>query len=382
MPYGRQAVDEEDIRAVADVLRSDWLTTGPMVERFEEAVCRYVGAPYGVAVSSGTAALHAAMFALGVAPGDEVIVPAVTFAATANCVVYQGAKPVFADVDPETLLLEPEQVEALITPRTKAVIGVDYAGQPCGWEALRQVADKHGLALVADSCHALGAKLGGRMVGTLADITCFSFHPVKHITTGEGGMAVSADAALSRRMRLFRNHGISTSAAQREKAGAWFYEMTELGFNYRLTDIQCALGLSQLRKLETWLARRRELAALYGGLLASAQGELAARPLRIKPDVESAWHLYVIRHPQRDAVFRTMRGQGIGVNVHYVPVHLHPYYRARWGTGPGLCPAAEAAFAEILTLPLWPGMEDRDVMRVVSLLCCNSRPPTFSAAAS
>ncbi len=372
LPYGRQIVDEEDIRAVADVLRSDWLTTGPMVERFEETVCRYVGAPYGVAVSSGNAALHAAMFALGVAPGDEVIVPAMTFAATANCVVYQGAKPVFADVDPATLLLEPDTVEALITPRTKAVIGVDYAGQPCDWEALRQVADRHGLALVADSCHALGATLRGRRVGSLADITCFSFHPVKHITTGEGGMAVTADGALARRMRLFRNHGISTSAAQREKAGEWFYEMTELGCNYRLTDIQCALGMSQMRKLETWLARRRELAALYGSLLASSREEPAARPLDIKPGVESAWHLYVIRHPQRDAVFRTMRARGIGVNVHYVPVHLHPYYREHWGTGPGLCPAAEAAYAEILTLPLWPGMEDRDVTHVVSLLRGNN----------
>ncbi len=236
LPYGRQIVDEEDIRAVADVLRSDWLTTGPMVERFEETVCRYVGAPYGVAVSSGTAALHAAMFALGVAPGDEVIVPAMTFAATANCVVYQGAKPVFADVDPATLLLEPDTVEALITPRTKAVIGVDYAGQPCDWEALRQVADRHGLALVADSCHALGATLRGRRVGSLADITCFSFHPVKHITTGEGGMAVTADGALARRMRLFRNHGISTSAAQREKAGEWL-QLPPYGYPVRFGHV-------------------------------------------------------------------------------------------------------------------------------------------------
>ena len=368
LPYGHQMVDEADIRAVEEVLRSDWLTTGPMIECFEEAVARRVGAAYGVAVSSGTAALHSAMFALGVGPGDEVIVPPMTFAATANCVLYQGGRPVFADIDAKTLLMDPNRVEDAVTSRTRAVIAVDYAGQPCEWDSLRTIADRYGLALVADSCHALGAALNGRKVGTLADITCFSFHPVKHITTGEGGMAVTSDLALADRMRTFRSHGISSSASQREKAGQWFYEMTDLGFNYRMTDFQCALGLSQLDKLEGGLARRRELASIYGAFFADAGNRAEGMPLVIRPGVEHAWHLYVIRHPRRDAMFRTLRARNIGVNVHYVPVHLHPYYREKFGTGYGLCPQAEAAYAEILTLPLWPGMMDADVERVVSLL--------------
>lgn len=365
LPYGRQIVDEEDIRAVEDVLRSDWLTTGPLGEQFENAVCRYVGARFGVAVSSGTAALHAAMSALKIGPGDEVIVPPMTFAATANCVLYQGARPVFADVEPETLLIDPARVEDAITPRTRAVIGVDYAGQPCDWDALRALADKYGLALVADSCHALGAALNGRKVGTLADITCFSFHPVKHITTGEGGMAVTGDERLARRMRMFRSHGIESSASQREQSGQWFYEMTELGYNYRLTDFQCALGLSQLRKLDDWLMRRRALAGRYDALLAAPEYAGRVCSLRVAPGAVHARHLYVVRHSERDSVFTRLRAEGIGANVHYVPVHLHPYYRRTLGTGEGFCPVAEAAYAEILTLPLWPGMTDGDVERVV-----------------
>lgn len=368
LPYGRQTIHEEDILAVEEVLRSDWLTTGPVVEHFERAVCRYVGTDFGVAVSSGTAALHAAMFALGIGPGDEVVVPPLTFVATANCILYQGGRPVFADVDERTLLIDPDRVEAAVTPRTKAIIAVDYAGQPCDWDALRTIADRHGLALVADACHALGATLNGRKVGTLADITCFSFHPVKHITTGEGGMAVTSDRALADRMRAFRGHGISSSASQREMAGQWFYEMTDLGFNYRMTDFQCALGVSQLGKLEGWLARRRAIAAMYGAFFTDTGHEAKGGPLALRPGVEHAWHLYVIRHPRRDAMFRALRTRNIGVNVHYVPVHLHPYYREKFGTGYGLCPRAEAAYAEILTLPLWPGMEEKDVERVVNAL--------------
>lgn len=363
LPYGRQMVDDDDIAAVAGVLRSDWLTTGPMVENFEQGICQLTGAAYGVAVSSGTAALHASMHALGIGPGDEVIVPPITFAATANAVLYQGALPVFADVDAATLLINPAAVEDSISPRTKAIIGVDYAGQPCDWDALQALACKHNLALVADACHALGAALNSRNVGTLADITCFSFHPVKHITTGEGGMVVTQDETLARRMRSFRAHGIDSSASQREKAGIWHYDMTSLGFNYRISDVQCALGLSQLAKLPRWLARRRELAALYDELLPSHVTQLTTRN-----GVEHAWHLYVIRHPNRDNAFTAMRAAGIGVNVHYTPVHLQSYYRTTLGTGEGLCPVAEAAYAQILTLPLWPGMRNDDVLRVVQAL--------------
>lgn len=370
IPYGRQTIDDDDIAAVVEVLRSDWLTTGPSVERFEADICAYTGARHGVAVSNGTAALHAAMFALDIGPGDEVIVPPMTFAASANCVLYQGGRPVFADVDAGTLLIDPAAAEAAITPRTKAIIGVDYAGQPCDWDALRALADKHHLALVADGCHALGASLGGRKVGTLADITVFSFHPVKHITTGEGGMAVTDDEALAARMRAFRGHGITTTASQREKSGAWFYEMTELGYNYRITDFQCALGSSQLKKLDGWIAKRNELARAYDTALAE-QNDI--RPLTQRKNVRHAYHLYVVRTPNRDEVFRRLRANGIGANVHYVPVHLHPYYQQRLGTQEGLYPMAEAAYEEILTLPLWPGMNDSQIQRILNILSGEDR---------
>jgi UDP-4-amino-4,6-dideoxy-N-acetyl-beta-L-altrosamine transaminase len=364
LPYARQIIDEDDIFAVAETLRSDWLTTGPAVERFEKSVCAFTGAKHGVAVNNGTSALHAAMFALGIGPGDEVIVPPMTFAATANCVLYQGGTPVFADVDADTLLLDPAAAEAAVTSRTRAIIGVDYAGQPCEWDALRAIANRRKLALVADACHALGAEHKGRKTGTLADITVFSFHPVKHITTGEGGMCMTDDAAFAEKMRRFRNHGITTTAVQRETAGCWFYEMTDLGWNCRITDMQCALGMSQLRKLPGWLTKRRALARAYDAAFAGT----AVRALSTLPDCFHAYHLYVIRHPERDETFRRLRANGIGANVHYIPVHLHPYYRERLGTREGMCPVAEKAYHEVLTLPLWPGMEAEDVKRILSLL--------------
>lgn len=363
IPYGRQIIDEADISAVTDVLRSDWLTTGPNVEKFEEDVCSFTGASYGVAVSNGTAALHLAMLALGVGSGDEVIVPPITFAATANAVLYCGAKPVFADVEENTLLIDPQSVEKCITARTKAIIAVDYAGQPCDWAALKEIAQKHNVQLVADACHALGALYDGLEVGGLADITVFSFHPVKQITTGEGGMCVTDDYGLAQRIRCLRGHGITTTASQREKSGGWFYEMTELGFNYRITDIQCALGASQLQKLPKWLVKRNELAVLYDELLAKT----VAAPLIRKDNVFHAYHLYVVRVPDRDQLFSKLRENGVGANVHYIPVYLHPYYQ-KIGYKKGLCPVAEEQYSKILTLPLWPGMSSADVERVVTLL--------------
>ena len=371
LPYGHQSVDEEDIRAVVDVLRGDWLTTGPMVAEFEHGFAKTVHAGEAVAVSSGTAALHAAMFALNIGPGDEVIVPAMTFAATANCVVYQGGTPIFADVDPDTLLLNPVQVESRITSRTRAVIAVDYAGQPCDYDALRKVADSHKLVLVADACHAIGGSFRERPVGSLADLSTFSFHPVKHVTTGEGGMITTDDPERARRMRTFRNHGITTDSRQREERGSWFYEMTQLGYNYRMTDFQCALGLSQLTKLPPWIARRREIAAAYDRAFADLH---EVRPLRVRPEVGHAYHLYVVElqlerlKVDRARIFSALRAENIGVNVHYIPVHLHPFYRQHFGTGPGNFPVAEKAYDRMLTLPLFPAMSDGDAADVVQAL--------------
>ncbi|MBU0675245.1 MAG: UDP-4-amino-4,6-dideoxy-N-acetyl-beta-L-altrosamine transaminase [Proteobacteria bacterium] len=363
--YGRQLIDEDDIAAVSAVLRSDWLTTGPMVAAFEEAVAAFTGAGYGAAVSSGTAALHAALHALGIGPGDEVIVPAITFVATANAVLYQGATPVFADVEPGTLLIDPEAVRTRITPMTRAIIAVDYAGQPCRYERLRQIADEYGLALVADACHSLGGATATGRVGTLADLTVFSFHPVKHITTGEGGMVVTDDGELAASVRRFRNHGIDTDHRQREEKGVWHYEMVELGMNYRLSDLQCALGMSQLAKLPGWLARRREIARQY---TTSFSKNPLVQPLEVRPEVAHAFHLYVIRLDRsihRKTFFGGMRERGIGVNVHYQPVYLHPHYRQRFGFASGLCPVAEAAYETIISLPMHHGLDDRAVARVI-----------------
>jgi perosamine synthetase len=368
LPYGRQWVDDDDVAAVVEVLRSAWLTTGPNVAEFEAAFANAVGAREAVAVCNGTAALHAAAYALGIGPGDEVIVAALTFAASANCVVYQGGTPVFADVDRDTLLIDPAAVAAKITPRTKAIIAVDYAGQPCDYDALRRLADRHRLALVADACHALGGDDRGRPVGALADLSTFSLHPVKSITTGEGGVVTTDDARLAGRMRVFRNHGITSDHRQREAAGSWAYEMVDLGYNYRLSDFQCALGMSQLGKLPAWTARRREIAHRYDAAFADLPG---VEPLRTRPGVGQAYHLYVVRfsparlRADRRTLFQALRAEGIGVNVHYLPVHLHPFYRERFGTRAGDCPVAESAYEQIVSLPMFPRMSDRDAQDVI-----------------
>lgn len=368
LPYGRHFLDENDIEAVVKVLRSDWLTTGPKVNEFEEIFATHLGSREAVAVSNGTAALHAAMFALGIGAGDEVVVPPMTFAATANCVVLQGATPVFVDIEPDTLLIDPAQVAAKITPRTKAIIAVDFAGQPCDYDALQAIARRHGVAMVADACHALGASYKGRPVGTLADLNVFSFHPVKHITTGEGGMVTTDDPELAHRMRIFRNHGITSDHRQRDEEGSWFYEMVDLGYNYRITDIQCALGISQLRKLPQWIARRREIAQRYNTAFAKTP---PVEPLHVRGNAFHAYHLYVVRlnlepgQATRADIFDALRAEGIGANVHYIPVHLHPYYRQRFGTEPERYPEAEAAYEQIISLPLFPAMADDDVHDVI-----------------
>lgn len=368
LPYGRQQIDEDDIAAVVKVLRGPLITTGEVIPAFEAAVAETAGVAHGVALCNGTAALHAAMHCLGIGSGDEVIVPAITFAATANAVVYEGGVPVFADVDPDTLLLNPRDVEQRITPRTKAVIAVDYAGQPCDYDALRQVTDEYGLTLVSDACHALGGSYRNRPVGSQADLSTFSFHPVKPITTGEGGMVVTNDTELADRMRRFRNHGITVDYARRQREGSWFYEIAELGYNYRITDIQCALGLSQLPKLGGWVRRRQAIAERYDQAFA---GVASVEPLKRHSHVSHAYHLYVVRVREdhcaltRAEVFKALIIEGIGVNVHYIPVHLHPFYRERFGCGEGDCPVAESVYEQIISLPIFPAMSDEDVADVI-----------------
>jgi perosamine synthetase len=371
LSYGRQWIEEDDIAAIEDALHSDFLTTGPKIAEFEKAFAQYVDVKEAVAVNSGTAALHAAVYSIGIQEGDEVVVPAITFAATANAVIYQGGIPVFADVDPGTLLIDPSSVESKITPRTKAIIAVDYAGQPCDYDALRMIANRHSLSLLSDACHALGGTYKGQPVGSLADLNTFSFHPVKHITTGEGGMISTQNTQHANRMRVFRNHGITTDHHQREQLGSWFYEMVDLGYNYRLTDFQCALGLSQLRKLAKWVSKRQQIARCYDAAFADNP---IIEPLKVRQDVSHAYHLYVIRlnishlDATRADVYAALRAEGIGVNVHYIPVHLHPYYQKRYGTQMGMCPVAEESYEQILSLPIFPHMADSDVDDVVTAL--------------
>ena len=367
LPYGRQEIADADVKAVVEALVSGWLTTGPRVAEFEQAFAAHVGAGEGVAVNSGTAALHCAMRALGLGQGDEVIVPAITFAASANAALYEGAKPVFADVEPDTLLIDPASVAKRITPRTRAIVAVDYAGQPADYDALQALAGPRGIRVIADACHAPGATYKGRATGTLADISCFSFHPVKHLTTCEGGMAVTDDAAMAAHMRRFRNHGIDSDHRSREACGAHAYDMAELGFNYRLPDVQCALGLAQLKRLSGWVAARQRIAQFYDAALASLA---EAMPLKTHASRSHAYHLYVVRLMDgidRDKVFARLRADGIGANVHYAPVYLHSHY-ARLGHKPGACPVAEDAARRILSLPMFPAMTEADVRRVVGAL--------------
>ena len=366
LPYGRQSIDEDDIQAVVEMLRSDWLTTGPKVAEFEEAFAEWVGAKYAVCFSSGTAALHGAAFVAGLREGDEALTSPLTFVATANCVLYQRATPVFVDVCSDTLNLDPEQLECKISDKTRVILAVDYAGHPADFEAIVRIAGSRGLVVIEDACHALGAAYHGRQVGSVAHLTVFSFHPVKHLSTGEGGMVTSDDAGWARMLRQFRNHGISSEA--RERRG-WQYEMVMLGLNYRLTDIACALGISQLKKMEANLARRREIAAQYAAAL---QGMPELVLPCVRPDVDPAWHLYPIRlnlgrlPATREQIFRALRAENIGVNVHYIPVHLQAYYRGRFGYRGGEYPVAENAYERLISLPMFHGMTDEDVGDVIS----------------
>ena len=367
IPYGKQTIEQDDIQAVIDVLKSDFLTTGPKIAEFEQTVADYVGAKYAVAISNGTSALHAACFAAGIGPGDEVITTPLTFAASANCVLYCGGTPVFADVDPKTYNIDPEDIRRKITDRTKAIIAVHLAGQPCDMDAIHSIAREHGLIVIEDGAHALGSVYKGKKVGSMSDMTTFSFHPVKPITTGEGGMIVTDNEDFYKKMILFRSHGITRDDSMMTRNdGPWFYQQFDLGYNYRITDIQCALGCSQMKKLDRFLARRKEIVARYNEAFADCDNIITPYQLS---DTESGWHLYIVqvKNCDRRQVFEAMREKKIGVNVHYIPVYMHPYYQEH-GYENVHCANAEEIYSHIISLPLYPGLTSEQQDYVIDTL--------------
>lgn len=367
IPYGKQTIEQDDIQAVVDVLKSDFLTTGPKIAEFEQTVADYVGAKYAVAISNGTSALHAACFAAGIGPGDEVITTPLTFAASANCVLYCGGTPVFADVDPKTYNIDPEDIRRKITDRTKAIIAVHLAGQPCDMDAIHSIAREHGLIVIEDGAHALGSVYKGKKVGSMSDMTTFSFHPVKPITTGEGGMIVTDNEDFYKKMVLFRSHGITRDDSMMTRNdGPWFYQQFDLGYNYRITDIQCALGCSQMKKLDRFLARRKEIVARYNEAFADCDNIITPYQLS---DTESGWHLYIVqvKNCDRRQVFEAMREKGIGVNVHYIPVYMHPYYQEH-GYENVHCANAEEIYSHIISLPLYLGLTSEQQDYVIDTL--------------
>ena len=369
LPYGQQWINEEDIQAVVDILKSPYLTTGPNIAQFEKSVADYVGAKYAVAFANGTAALHGACFAAGIREDDEVITTPITFAASANCVRYMGGTVVFADIDSKTYNIDPTEIERRITKKTKAIIPVDFTGQPAEMDIIMEIANKYNLIVIEDGAHSLGADYKGHKVGTQAHMTMFSFHPVKPVTTAEGGVITTNSDEYYEKLKLFRSHGIGTTPYSLEQ-GEWYYEMVGLGYNYRMTDLQAALGISQMKKIDSFIKRRREIAALYEELLKDIPGVIT--PLQFR-NTDSGWHLYSIQldtevlTKSRKRVFEEMRARNIGVHVHYIPVYWHPYYK-NLGYERGICPIAEKWYERALTLPIFPKMTNEDVADVVKVL--------------
>ncbi len=367
LPYGRQSIDDEDINEVVKVLRSDWLTTGPKVSEFEEKFCGYIGCKHAVAVNSGTSALDIAVASLEIKKGCEIITTPFTFMATANCILYNGLKPVFADIKPDTYNINPEEIKKKITPNTKAIIYVDYSGQPCDIDEIRKIAEDNGLCLIEDAAHACGAEYNGKKVGSFANLTEFSFHPVKHITTGEGGMVTTDNEELYEKLKLLRNHGIDKDAATRfGKDASYAYDMKLLGRNYRITDFQCALGISQLKKLDKFIKRREEIVKIYNQEFANI-GEITIP--YVKPNVKSAWHIYTMlldKKINRDIFFNLMKAKNIGVNVHYIPTYKFSYYKNKFNFNDKDFPVTENVFSKIITLPLFQGMKDEDAYDVIN----------------
>lgn len=366
LPYGRQDIDESDIQAVVDVMKSDYITTGPEVSNFESAIADYVGAKYAVTFSNGTAALHGACFAAGITEGDEVITSPMTFVASANCVLYQQGIPIFADINPDTYNIDPNQIEKHITEKTKAIIPIDFTGQPVDLETIVEIARRHNLVVIEDAAHAIGASYHGQKIGSISDMTMFSLHPVKHITTGEGGIITTNNETYYQRLIQFRSHGVTRDTMLLEKNdGPWYYEMQFLGYNYRMTDIQAALGKSQLSKLDAFIAKRKQIVERYNQFF---QGIEDVHLPYLSSNRESSWHLYILRLDERKfnrkEIYNEFIANNIGVNVHYIPVYLQPYYQ-QLGYEKGLCPVAEKIYQTIITLPLFPSMSEEDVQDVI-----------------
>lgn len=359
IPYGTQCIEEDDIQAVVEVLKSDYLTTGPKVKEFEQKVADYVGAKYAVAVSNGTAALHAACYAAGISENDEVITTPMTFAATANSVLYCGGTPVFADIKADTYNIDPKEIQKKITNKTKAIIPVHFTGQPCEMDEINRIAKENNLIVIEDAAHALGANYRNKKVGNISDMTIFSFHPVKHITTGEGGMITTNQKNLYEKLLLFRSHGITRNKDMMSKyEGEWYYQQLDLGFNYRMTDIQSALGCSQMKKLEKFIERRKEVAKRY----VDAFQNYPEIKLPYQMDgCENSWHLFIIQVENRKKVFDKLRSVGIYVNVNYIPVYHHPYYQMN-GYDKVCCKNAEELYEKCISLPMYPKLtfEEQD----------------------
>lgn len=368
--YGHQYLDEADYQAVLDVLKSDYLTCGPKIEELEQKLCKITGAKYAVAVSNGTAALHIACLAAGIGEGDEVITTPITFAASANCALYCGARPVFADIDEKTYNIDPQSVREHVTERTRAVVAVDYTGQSAQLDELLEICREHGLLLITDGAHSIGTKYKGRPTGSIADMTTFSFHPVKTVTAGEGGAVMTNDSKLYEKLVLFRTHGITRNPAMmsREPDGPWYYEQVDLGYNYRMTDMQAALVISQLDKLELFKARRKEIVKKYDEAFSRLPQVIVQEEI---PESDTTRHLYILRiNPKkltidRKRFFEALGAENVCCNVHYIPVYYFPHYR-QLGYQRGLCPKAEKLYEEIISLPLYYAMSDADVDSVIA----------------
>ena len=372
LSYGKQLIDENDIKNVIDILNEDYLTTGPTVNKFEKIVCDYVGSKYSVAFSSGTSALHAACFVAGINEGDEVITTPMTFAASANCILYCNGTPVFADINPNTYNIDICEIEKKITDKTKAIIPVHFTGQSVDLDPILDLAKKYNLIVIEDAAHALGTKYKGRYIGSISDMTMFSFHPVKTVTTAEGGMITTNSKEIYEKLLLFRTHGITRNKdfMTNKNEGPWYYEQIDLGYNYRITDLQCALGISQMNKLDSFIKRRKELVRMYNEHLSSIEGIILQKEEDFS---DTSRHLYIIRleldkfKVGRKQIFEALLAENIGVNVHYLPVYLHPYYQ-KLGYKKGTCPNAESLYDSMITLPLYPAMSNNDFYDVINAL--------------